>query len=150
MKTTELLSRLLNLVIENNLSISDVSQKTGLSQNYIEGFFHNPSPNIEDILNIAQAIGYNLTFSRNFTEYQKTDNSPEFLMCPDPVANQLYILHRNEPVCLIHVVQSTPIRFVVQELYTEMDNPDDILNMPFVQRAKDFFFNKPDRVCGWS
>ena len=137
----KLIAKLQQLMAENKITQLELAERTGYMQSNISRIFAGKySPSLDIIITIAQAIGYNLTFSRTFTECEK-DNTPEFLMCPDPVANQLYILHRNEPVCLIHVVQSTPIRFVVQELYSEMDNPDDILNMPFVQRAKDFFFN---------
>ena len=136
----KLIAKLQQLMAENKITQLELAERTGYMQSNISRIFAGKySPSLDIIITIAQAIGYNLTFARTFTEYEK-DNTPEFLMCPDPVANQLYILHRNEPVCLIHVVQSTPIRFVVQELYSEMENPEDILNMPFVQRAKDFFY----------
>ena len=65
--------------------------------------------------------------------------NPKFLLCIDAQNKELYILHREYPSCLIHVVQDTPVRFVVQDLYDDMDNPNDILNMTFVQEAKDFY-----------
>lgn len=65
--------------------------------------------------------------------------TPKFLVCIDKEENQMYILHRLYPACLIQVTQETPVRFVVQDLYDDMDNPEDILTMGFVQEAKDFF-----------
>lgn len=136
----KLIAKLQQLMAENKITQMELAERTGYMQSNISRIFAGKySPSLDIILTIAESIGYKLTFSRTFSDYFE-NNSPEFLMCPDPAAKELYILHRNEPVCLIHVVQSTPIRFVVQELYTEMDNPDDILNMPFVQRAKDFFY----------
>lgn len=63
----------------------------------------------------------------------------KFLMCPDPEAGELYILHREFPACLIWVKQETPARFIVLDLYDDLKDPNDILTMPFVQEAKDFF-----------
>lgn len=63
----------------------------------------------------------------------------KFLLCPDHKANELYILHREFPACLIWVKQETPLRFIVMDLYDEMENTNDILQMDFVQEAKTFF-----------
>lgn len=63
----------------------------------------------------------------------------KFLLCPDDENKELYILHREYPSCLIWIKQETPVSFVVQDLYDEMENVNDILEMSFVQEAKDFF-----------
>ena len=63
----------------------------------------------------------------------------KFLLCPDDENKELYILHREYPACLIWIKQETPVSFVVQDLYDEMENVNDILEMSFVQEAKDFF-----------
>ena len=63
----------------------------------------------------------------------------KFLLCPDDENKELYILHREHPACLIWIKQETPVSFVVQDLYDEMENVNDILGMSFVQEAKDFF-----------
>jgi hypothetical protein len=63
----------------------------------------------------------------------------KFLICPDETNREMYILHREFPACLIWVKQETPVRFIVLDLYDDMDNPNEILTMPFVQEAKDFF-----------
>lgn len=66
----------------------------------------------------------------------------KFLLCPEKETSELYILHREYPACLIWVKQETPVRFIVMDLYDEVENEKDILNMPFVQDAKDFFNNQ--------
>lgn len=63
----------------------------------------------------------------------------KFLLSIDPVNKELFILHREYPACLIEVRQETPLRFIVQDLFDDMDDPNEILNMSFVQEAKDFF-----------
>lgn len=63
----------------------------------------------------------------------------KFLIAIDHKENELYILHREFPACLIHVKQETPLRFIVMDLFDDMENPNDILNMPFVEEAKRFF-----------
>lgn len=63
----------------------------------------------------------------------------KFLLCPDDEKKELYILHREYPACLIWIKQETPVSFIVQDLYDEMENVNDILEMSFVQEAKEFF-----------
>lgn len=44
----------------------------------------------------------------------------KFLLCIDKENNQLYVMHREFPACLIYVEQTkTPINFVVCDLYEE-------------------------------
>lgn len=65
----------------------------------------------------------------------------KFLFAPDAKTNELYILHREYPACLIWVKQTTPIRFVILDWFEEETIPnEEILEMDFVQEAKDFFF----------
>lgn len=65
----------------------------------------------------------------------------KFLLCPDEENHELYILHREFPACLIWIKQETPLTFIIQDLYDEVENTNDILQMPFVQEAK-YFFNR--------
>lgn len=64
---------------------------------------------------------------------------PKFLFSVDPIKKELYILHRQYPSCLIWVKQEIPVRFIIQDLYDDVENVIEIVNMPFVQEAKDFF-----------
>lgn len=44
----------------------------------------------------------------------------KFLLCVDKENNELYVLHREFPACLIYVEQTkTPINFVVFDLFEE-------------------------------
>lgn len=63
----------------------------------------------------------------------------KFLFCPDEIGQELYLLHREFPACLIWIKQETPVRFIVMDLYDDVEDVDSILTMPFVQDAKDFF-----------
>jgi len=136
----KLIAKIQQIMAQEKVTQTELAERTGYLQSNLSRILScKYAPSIDIILDIATALGYDLTFSRKF-DYTNTKSESKFLMCPDEANKQLYILHRNEPVCLIHVVQTTPISFVVQELYSEMDNTDDILNMPFVQEAKDFFF----------
>lgn len=65
----------------------------------------------------------------------------KFLICPDDKAKELYILHREFPACLIWIKQETPVRFIILDLYDKVENVNDILEMDFVQEAKEFYNN---------
>lgn len=73
---------------------------------------------------------------------------PKFLFSVDPIKKELYILHRQYPACLIWVKQEIPARFILLDLYDEMNNTNDILSMPFIQEAKDFFKKYGESVIG--
>ncbi len=66
-------------------------------------------------------------------------NIEKFLIAIDPDNNQLYILHRQYPACLIWIKQEIPVRFIILDLYDEVENVESILIMPFIQEAKDFY-----------
>ncbi len=63
----------------------------------------------------------------------------KFLICPDEETKELYILHREFPACLIWVKQETPVRFIVMDLYDDVEDVNSIFQMDFVKEAKDFF-----------
>ncbi len=69
----------------------------------------------------------------------KLPKRTKFLICPDATTEELYILHREFPACLIWIKQETPVRFIVMDLYDDIEDVNSILQMPFVQEAKDFF-----------
>ena len=63
----------------------------------------------------------------------------KFLIAVDPQNNELYILHREFPSCLIWIKQEIPVRFIILDLYDDVENEGDILSMPFVEEAKTFW-----------
>lgn len=72
----------------------------------------------------------------------------KFLLSVDPANNELYILHRLWPACLIHVVQEIPARFVIEDLYDNVDNVETIPGMPFIEEAKDFYRIYAQQIIG--
>jgi len=65
---------------------------------------------------------------------------PRFLFAPDHVNNQLYILHRQFPACLIQVIQTIPVTFRIVDLYDRIPN-NQLIKHPFLEDAKQFFRN---------
>jgi transcriptional regulator with XRE-family HTH domain len=63
---------------------------------------------------------------------------PKFLICPDKEYNQLYILHREFPACLIQVIQSVPMTFKIVDLYDEIEE-EELAIHPMLEEAKEFF-----------
>lgn len=64
--------------------------------------------------------------------------TPKFLFAPDHEKSELYILHRQYPACLIHVIQTTPITFLIVDLYDKIPQ-NKLLKHPFLEEAKTFF-----------
>ncbi len=65
----------------------------------------------------------------------------KFLIAVDPEENELYILHREFPSCLIWVKQEIPVRFIILDLYEDIEDENSVLTMPFVEEAKVFYQN---------
>jgi len=80
-------------------------------------------------------------------EMERYDKN-KFLITIDPINEELYILHRQFPACLFWVKQETPVRFIIQDLYDDVENMNEIFNMPFIQEAKDFFRDYGGRLYG--
>lgn len=137
----EFLEQLAKLSHQEGITQKQISEKTGYIQSNISRTFSGKfPPSLDQILKIAKAIGYKLTLSKYHKGYGVLNGvKPKFLFCPDPVNKELYILHRNYPSCLIHVKQELTTRFIIVDLYDEVENEADILLMPFVQEAKEFF-----------
>jgi hypothetical protein len=72
---------------------------------------------------------------------------PRFLFSTDPLKNELYILHRNFPHCLILVKDETPVRFVIVDVYDNVE-VNEILKMDFINDAKDFYEHYSDKLLG--
>ncbi|MBN8833749.1 MAG: hypothetical protein BGO53_08960 [Sphingobacteriales bacterium 39-19] len=62
----------------------------------------------------------------------------KFLFAPDHTINELFILHRAFPACLIQVVQTTPATFRIVDLYDQIDEAD-LLKHPFLKEAQEFW-----------
>lgn len=102
------------------------------------------TPTLDNLIKLADVIGFDIAAVKKYINEKIEDEfiQPKFLLAPDPESKQLYILHRHYPSCLIQVTNHPEPRFIVADLYDDMDNPHDILNMPFVEDAKTFFFSQ--------
>lgn len=61
-----------------------------------------------------------------------------FLMAPDHVNNELYLLHRGHPACLIQVVMTTPTTFRIVDNYSNL-SAEELALHPFIEEAEKFF-----------
>lgn len=99
---------------------------------------------IDQILAICQALELKPFFSRlemlGKGGLANLPKGPDFLICPDGEAGELYILHRKYPACLIHIVQTTPVTFRCVDLYDKISEEDLAVN-PFWEGAKEFWKN---------
>ena len=86
--------------------------------------------------------------SVNIKQFAPDIKKNKFLFSVDPINKELYILHREFPACLIWVKQEIPVKFVIQDLYDDVKNVNEIVNMPFVQEAKDYYKKYGESVMG--
>jgi transcriptional regulator with XRE-family HTH domain len=63
---------------------------------------------------------------------------PTFLMVPDPEKNELYILHREYPTCLIHVVQTVPVSFHIADFY-DFCTEEEIAKANLMEKVQKFY-----------
>ncbi len=142
-KRRSIMRYLAELAKEKGLSQYEIAERTGFKQNNVSRMFAGQySPSLDNLLRLAEAIGYDVAIINKGVDTSPVDDQmiePKFMLVVDHENNELYILHRQYPSCLIQVVQETPMRFVIQDLYDDMDNPADILNMSFVEEAKEYF-----------
>lgn len=134
--------KLQHFAAEKAISQNEIARRTGMSQQAIQRFFKKLfCPTFRVAQQIADAIGYDIQPVAKFSNAPATDDQlqPKFMFTVDHANNELYILHRQFPACLMQIKQETPVRFIIQDLYDEMENPADILNMPFVEEAKAFW-----------
>ena len=67
-----------------------------------------------------------------------TPPGEKFLLCPDGIKEQLFILHRQYPACLIQIVQTVPVTFRIVDLYDDIEE-SGLVTHPFLEEAKSFF-----------
>jgi transcriptional regulator with XRE-family HTH domain len=143
-KRFQALQELAHIAKEKGFTQLEIAKKTGFTQNNVSRLLAGRySPSMDNLIKLADAIGYDVKFANRYLNEPVPNDTikPKFLLSIDKEQNQLYILHRQFPSCLIRVSNDDPPRFIILDLYDEVDNPADILNMPFVQEAKDFFYN---------
>jgi transcriptional regulator with XRE-family HTH domain len=125
-----------------NLSTYKLGEMVGMAQNNIWRVLDKQhAPGLPTLMRIADALEVDIVAVNRMDNLEPSEEiiKPKFLLSVDQEAGELYILHRPWPSCLIQIVQEIPVRFVVQDLYDDIENPADILNMPFVEEAKEFY-----------
>jgi transcriptional regulator with XRE-family HTH domain len=135
-------NRLAELAQERKLTHQDIADKTGFDRSNVGRMLSGKySPGLDNLIRLSEVIGYDVAIIKQFININDQDSEiqPKFMFTVDPINNELYILHRQFPSCLIRVIQELPARFIVEDLYDETENPSDILNMPFVEEAKLFW-----------
>lgn len=75
------------------------------------------------------------------------DRKEAFLLAVNEEDKELYILHREYPACLIHVLQTTPATFKIVDLYDNISE-EDLLKHPFLEEAKNFYKQKAIKNFG--
>lgn len=141
-KRKALLAYLFDLAAIKGISQDTIAERTGFDKSNVsrmkKGMY---SPSLDNLMCLADAIGHDVAFINKMVDAKIPDAqiSPKFLLAIDNANSELYILHRHWPSCLIWVKQENPVRFIVQDLYDELDNRADILNMSFIEEAKAFF-----------
>ena len=141
-KRIALLRYLAELFQSEGISYTQIEKHTGFIPSNISRMLNGKySPGLDQLLIVAEAGGYEVAFVKKMVNGKVPDDQiqPKFMLSIDHENNELYILHRHFPSCLIWIKQETPVRFIIQDLYDNMENPADILNMPFVEEAKAYY-----------
>lgn len=150
-KRVALLQYLAKLLQSEGISYSQLEKSTGFIPSNISRILNGKySPGLDHLILLAEAGGYDVAFVKKMLNEKVPDDqiSPKFLLSIDHENHELYILHRQFPACLIWIKQKTPVRFIIQDLYDEVENPADILNMPFVEEAKAFYKKYAEDLYG--
>lgn len=136
------------LIKQKRISQELIAERTGYQSNNVNRVLSGRyMPRLDVLTNIANAAGYDVAFINQEVNHPTPEIiTPKFLLSVDFVNNELYILHRQYPSCLMQIKQETPVRFIVQDLYDDVANPGDILGMPFVEEAKAFYRNYAENI----
>lgn len=143
-KCQRMLTYLSQLIKSKRISQEVIAERTGYQSNNVNRVLSGRyMPRLDVLTTIANAAGYDVAFINQEVTQQPAPEiiTPKFLLSMDFANSELYILHRQWPSCLIWIKQETPVRFIVQDLYDDIENPSDILAMPFVEEAKAFYRN---------
>lgn len=141
-KRIKTLRYLAELIKSKHITHGEIATRTGYIENNVSRVLSGKyAPTLDVLTSIANAAGYDVAFVNQDVNNQPAPEVivPKFMLAIDFQRNELYILHRQFPSCLIQIKQEIPVRFIVQDLYDEVPNPSDILGMPFVEEAKAFY-----------
>lgn len=148
-KRQRTLRYLAQLIESKHITQNQLAEATGLLQSNISRVLSGKyTPTLDVLTAIANASGYDVEFINQEVNSQPAPETiqPKFLLSVDFASRELYILHRQWPSCLIWIKQETPVRFIVHDLYDEVENEADILAMPFVEEAKAFYRTNAENI----
>lgn len=96
---------------------------------------------VRDLLNVCAALEIQplfvpLELLQKGTIPTGGDPGP-FMLAPSPSGDELYILSRHSPRCLIRVVPTVPVAFSIVDRYDHF-HPDDIITTDFWDRVRAF------------
>ena len=143
-KRQKTLRYLADLIKSKHITHVEIASRTGFIESNVSRVLSGKyAPTLDVLTSIADAAGYDVAFINQEVNHQPAPETitPKFLLSMDFANSELYILHRQWPSCLIWIKQETPVRFIVQDLYDELENEADIYGMPFVEEAKAFYRN---------
>ena len=143
-KRQKTLRYLADLIKSKHITHNEIAISTGYIESNVSRVLSGKyAPTLDVITSIANAAGYDVAFVNQEVNQQPAPETiqPKFLLAMDFANSELYIIHRQWPSCLIWIKQETPVRFIVQDLYDDVENPSDILGMLFVEEAKAFYRN---------
>lgn len=143
-KCQRTLTYLSQLIKSKRITHNEIAISTGYIESNVSRVLSGRyMPRLDVLATIADAAGYDVAFINQEVNHQPAPETitPKFLLSMDFANSELYILHRQWPSCLIWIKQETPVRFIVQDLYDELENEADIYGMPFVEEAKAFYRN---------
>jgi len=126
---------------KQGISAEKIGEKIGKSGNSVRrSLTGKHCPQLDTLLSISNVLGVEFV-PQLITpeELEPVVYTAPFLLCINPVKQEFYILHRGNPACLLWVRQSEPLRFIVEEVYDEVNDPDSVLSMPFIKEAQQFF-----------
>lgn len=61
----------------------------------------------------------------------------KFLLTPDPETNELFLIHKQHPACLIKIIDTKPIILRIVDMFEEIEE-GEILEYSFLEDAKHF------------
>lgn len=120
-------------------SIEHAAQHIGISANTL-GRIENGkfAFDIDLLLKLCETYEVKPFFVPKEELDEREESGPKFLFAPDGQENDLYILHRHYPACLIEVVQTIPAQYKIVDIY-ELVDTETISKYGILEAAEKFF-----------
>jgi transcriptional regulator with XRE-family HTH domain len=144
-KRIHFLARLADVARAQGITQDEWAERSGLRQSNIARILSGKyPPTLDTLITLANAVGYEIGIS-NIHPITTNSIIDPFLLAVDYNNKEIYILHREYPSCLIWVKQETPLRFILMDLYDDVEDVNSILLMPFIENAKQYFYKQVEK-----